>query len=385
MISSARSRRFLDIDDHVGCQLAQALQVHVRVPPTLGTRRRVSCGWTQNPVRPTSCRPGPVADQYSVSEGTSDTTRRPVMLGRGPPGASVHSSFGGLIIIMQVSQGSAVMGTCGTMATLSHRKASPSTTEEIMKIRVLKETKNHEYRVGLPRRRARGRRRAWRDRRVRRQGWASAPATPTTSRPAPSWSAALKPSSRAEMVVGREPLPPPNTPCSSPTTCCSPTRTWPPTPRWPTSCSNAGSLRSPTRPSPPPAAACRCWRRCRGAGRMSIHAGASAPRRNPAAGAACCSAACRAWSRAACWCWGRRYGEQQRGPHRGGHRRRRDGDRQIPGGAAPPGRDLRRRVQTLYATRDDIERLLMQADLVIGAVLPGATAPKTGHPGHAGR
>jgi alanine dehydrogenase len=35
------------------------------------------------------------------------------------------------------------------------------------------------------------------------------------------------------------------------------------------------------------------------------------------------------------------------------------------------------RVKTLYATRDDIERLLMQADLVIGAVLiPGATAPK---------
>ena len=35
------------------------------------------------------------------------------------------------------------------------------------------------------------------------------------------------------------------------------------------------------------------------------------------------------------------------------------------------------RVKTLYATRDAIERLVLQADLVIGAVLiPGATAPK---------
>jgi alanine dehydrogenase len=34
------------------------------------------------------------------------------------------------------------------------------------------------------------------------------------------------------------------------------------------------------------------------------------------------------------------------------------------------------RVKTLYATRDAIERLVLQADLVIGAVLiPGATAP----------
>ncbi|MDD3353735.1 alanine dehydrogenase, partial [Zoogloea sp.] len=35
------------------------------------------------------------------------------------------------------------------------------------------------------------------------------------------------------------------------------------------------------------------------------------------------------------------------------------------------------RVKTLYATRDAIERMVLQADLVIGAVLiPGATAPK---------
>ena len=108
---------------------------------------------------------------------------------------------------------------------------------------------------------------------------------------------------------------------------------------------------------------------------MSIQAGAS-PSRNPTAGAACCSA-CRAWKPGRVLVLGGGTVGNNAATMAVGIGA--DGPSTNPGGAAPPGRDLRRPGKTLYATRDAIERLLMQADLVIGAVLiPGATA-QAGH------
>ena len=111
------------------------------------------------------------------------------------------------------------------------------------------------------------------------------------------------------------------------------------------------------------------------AGKIATQAGARSCSRSRSAGAACCLAACRRGGRQGAGHRRRRGGDERR-DHRARHA---GGDLRVRPQRRPPARPRvapRWRASTVYASTLAIEQHLMEADLVIGAVLVhGAKAP----------
>ena len=157
---------------------------------------------------------------------------------------------------------------------------------------------------------------------------------------------------------------------------CSPTCTWPRPRSAPTRWSPRAPRRSPTRPCRPPTARCRCWPRCRRSPAGWRRRWARTAWSGRTAAAACCSAACPACtpprsSSSAPGCPGMNAAAIALGMQAEVVVLDRDIDK-----LRAADRIYQGHLQTVASNAYEVERAVLDADLVIGAVLvPGAKAP----------